>query len=301
VLLVGDNEQIPAFSGTAGSYVTDLNYVAVTADKIPDMLCGRFSAQNSADLIPQIEKTLEYEQYQMPDPSFLKNAVLVAGWDSSHAVEWGWPQINYATKYYFNKEHGFTGVNAFLTSGSGQNASTIVNLVSQGACFVNYTAHGSQTNWSDPSFTISNINALQNTGRYPLVIGNCCLTNSFQVATCFGEAWLRAKNKGAIGYIGGSSYTYWDEDLWFGNGYYVFDTNTTNGQAPEKSVTGAGMYDTGFGEYDAGLPIKLTNNASVMVAGNLAVQASTSTRKLYYWQVYHLFGDPSLPCYWNAK
>lgn len=291
VLLVGDNEQIPAFTGTEGSYVTDLNYVTVTPDKIPDMLCGRFSAQTSADLIPQIEKTLEYEQYRMPDPSFLKNVVLVAGWDSGHAVEWGWPQINYATKYYFNTAHGYANVNAFLTSGSGQNASTIVSLVSQGASFVNYTAHGSQTNWSDPSFTIANINSLQNTGRYPLVIGNCCLTNSFQVGTCFGEAWLRAKDKGAIGYIGGSSYTYWDEDLWWGNGYYTIAHPNPQGTAPTKEVTGK------HGAYNCVFERGYCSNAALMLAGNLAVEESTSPRKIYYWEVYHLMGDPGLMIY----
>jgi len=35
-----------------------------------------------------------------------------------------------------------------------------------------------------------------------------------------------------------------------------------------------------------------------MYAGNMAVMASSSSRKEYYWQVYHLFGDPSLPTYW---
>ncbi len=295
VLLVGDSAEIPPFSGTAGSYVTDLNYVAVTADKIPDMYCGRFSASSSNSslhLKPQINKTLEYEKYQFPDPSFLKNVVLVAGWDSSHAKEWGWPQINYATKYYFNQGNGYNNVLAVLTSGSQQQAANIVNAVSNGALFVNYTAHGSQTDWSDPNFTKGNIESLKNTSRYPLVVGNCCLTNSFQIDVCFGEAWLRADGKGAIGYIGGSSYTYWDEDLWWGNGYYPIAHPNSNGDAPTKEQTGIGAYEAGI-EKDA------FSNAAFMVAGNLAVQESTSPRKVYYWEVYHLMGDPSLMLYWS--
>lgn len=311
LLIVGDNEQIPGKS--VGQY-TDLYYsstmVGGDSDYLPDMLCGRFSATNEADLAAQVNKTIAYENKQFTDSgAFLKKYALVAGWDYSWSVKRGYPQIRYAYKYWFNEAHGLekpildvvAGRNVFLSAKSQDATSNIVSLISTGVGFFNYTAHGSQTDFSDPNFTQANIDALTNTNKYPLVVGNCCLTSSFQVSTCFGEKWLRAKDKGAIGYIGGSNYTYWDEDLWFGNGYYVFDTNTTNGNAPEKSVTGAGMYDTGFGEYDANLPIKLTNNASVMVAGNLAVQNSTSTRKLYYWQVYHLFGDPSLPCYWNGK
>ena len=293
VLLVGDLEQIPAFAGTAGSYVTDLYYVAVTADKIPDMYCGRLSAKTADQLIPQIQKTLEYEKYLMPDVSFLKRIVLVAGWDSSHAVEWGWPQVNYAAKYYFTAANGYDKVSLFLTSGSGQNVAKIVSLVSEGASFVNYTAHGSQTDWSDPNFTKANIESLQNKSSYPLVVGNCCLTNSFQIDVCFGEAWLRAKDKGAIGYIGGSSYTYWDEDLWWGNGYYQIAYPNAQGLPPAKEQTGDGAYDCAIAK-DA------FSNAAVMLSGNLAVEASTSSRKVYYWEVYHLLGDPSVMVYWGV-
>lgn len=291
ILFVGDYENIPAFSGTQGSYITDLYYGAVgTADILPDMLYGRFSSRTTDDVIAQVEKTLQYEEYRLPDPSFLKKTVLIAGWDYSHAVEWGYPQINYAIKYYFNQEHGYDGIHKFLTSGSHQNEQQIRELVSAGAGFVNYTAHGSETSWSDPTFTKSDIDRLMNTDRYPLVIGNCCLTNKFEVTTCFGEAWLRAKGKGAIGYIGGSSYTYWDEDLWWGDGFYPIAHPNPQGLAPDKSTTTDGAYDALFLNGYA-------TNAAMMVAGNLAVQASNSPRKVYYWEVYHLMGDPALMIY----
>lgn len=292
VLLVGDVAQVPAFAGTQGSYVTDLYYVAVTADKLPDMYCGRFSAQTVEQLLPQLQKTIEYETYAFSDPSFLKSAVLIAGWDSSHAVEWGHPQINYAVENYFNQNYGYDKVNVFLSKGSHQNEANIVKFVKEGAAYVNYTAHGSQTDWSDPGFTINNINSLNNTGKYPLVVGNCCLTNSIQVGTCFGEAWLRADKQGAIGYIGGSSYTYWDEDLWWGNGYYKIAHPNSQGLAPKKADTGKGAYD---GAFETGH----FSNGSFMMAGNIAVEESTSPRKVYYWEVYHLMGDPSLMVYWG--
>ena len=294
LLIVGDNEQVPAFKGKAGSHISDLYYATVTPnDTIPDILVGRFSAQTVDQLIPQIEKTLQYEKYEMPDPSFLKNTVLVAGWDSSHAVEWGWPQINYGAKYYFNAEHGMPNTRTFLSAGSGQNSSQIVSMVSTGCGFLNYTAHGSQTSWADPSFTLSNIDSLKNQGKYPLVVGNCCLTNSFQVANCFGEAWLRAKGKGAVGYIGGSNSTYWDEDLWWGNGFYPIVHPNPQGTPPEREQTKGGAYNGVFqGNYHS--------NAAMMLAGNLAVEQSNTSRRLYYWEVYHLMGDPALTTYWGV-
>jgi hypothetical protein len=84
-----------------------------------------------------------------------------------------------------------------------------------GIGYINYTAHGDVTNWSNPSFTISNVNSLQNTNKYCFTVGNCCLTNKFDTAVCFGEAWLRANIKGAVVYIGGTNLPYWDEDYYW--------------------------------------------------------------------------------------
>ncbi|MBF0407467.1 MAG: hypothetical protein HQM10_08935 [Candidatus Riflebacteria bacterium] len=288
VLFVGDHENIPAFKGQTGTHITDLYYAAVTAsDTLPDILTGRFSAQNAAQLIPQIEKTMEYEKAQFADPSFLDDVVLIAGWDSGWAKSHGWPHINYATKYYINQENGFKNVSTFLSAGSYQNQTAIVAAVAKGVSYVNYTAHGSSTSWADPSFTISNIEKLGNKGKYPFVVGNCCLTNKFEVATCFGEAWLRTKDAGAIGYVGGSNNTYWDEDFWWGVGVHAIVKPNEQGIPPAKESTGPGAFDVLFEGTG-------TTNAGFMTAGNLAVEASSSTRKKYYWEVYHLMGDPAL-------
>ena len=294
VLFVGDNEQIPAFQGTAGSHITDLPYVCVAGnDTIPDILTGRFSARKPEELKPQIDKTLYYEKAQFADASFLKNVVLVAGWDYSHAIEWGWPQIKYGLKYFFNAAHGLTGVTSFLSSTSNDHTRDIIDRVSAGCCFLNYTAHGSPESWADPGFEMNDIDGLQNDGKYPLVVGNCCLTNSFQVGECFGEHWLRVANKGAIGYIGGTNSTYWDEDLWWGNGNYPIQHPNAQGDCPTAEQCGQGAYKGMFdGAYNT--------NGGMVVCGNLAVQETTSPRKIYYWEVYSLMGDPSLRVFWGT-
>jgi len=288
VLFVGDHDKIPAFKGQSGSHITDLPYVAVTSgDFLPDILTGRFSALDASQLQPQIDKTIEYEKGNFADPSFLKDVVLIAGWDGNWARSHGWPHINYITKYYTNKENGFNKVSAFLSSGSQQNSAAIVEAVSQGVSYVNYTAHGSSTSLADPSFTLSDIAKLKNKGKYPFVIGNCCLTNKFEVPTCFGEAWLRAKDAGAIGYVGGSNSTYWDEDFWWGVGVHAIVKPNDQGIPPAKEQTGRGAVDSLF--EGAGV-----TNAGFMLVGNLAVEESSSSRKQYYWEIYHLMGDPSL-------
>lgn len=293
ILLVGDKDQIPAKSGSSAGQATDLYYGCVGADNIPDIYYGRFSANSVSELTPQIEKTLWYEKAQYEtdyDLSYLGKVVLAAGMDGNFGPTHGNGQINYGTEHYFNGEHGITS-DTYLYPQSGSNAANIVSHISDGRAFYNYTAHGSQTSFSDPSFTISDIEGLDNEYEYPFVIGNCCLTGSFQVGECFGEAWLRKEDKGAMGFIGGSESTYWDEDYWWGVGY---STASIDGNAQTYEATGIGAYDGLFHDHGETMDEWYTANAAVMFRGNLAVEASTSTRKLYYWETYHLFGDPSV-------
>ena len=291
VLFVGDNQQIPAYNGSTGGHVTDLNYAKLDGSDIyPEIYYARFSAQNTSQLQPQIDKTMMYEKFEMPDPSYLGEVVMIAGMDSYWAATHGNGQINYGTDYYFNDEHGIYSY-TYLYPQSGSNSGNIVNNVSEGVGYINYTAHGSSTSWSDPSFTISNINSLQNYGEYPLAVGNCCLTNKFEESTCFGEAWLRAEDKGAVGYIGGTNSTYWDEDFWWGVGAGTPNSN------PTYEATGPGVYDGLFHDYgDETFENWFVTATAMLYAGNMAVVEGGGSVN-YYWEIYALMGDPSLTAY----
>ncbi len=292
VLIVGDVAQVPAFSGSAGSHVSDLYYCEYTNDILPECFYGRFSATTLAQLQAQIDKTLEYEQYAFPDPSFLDEVVMVAGADNTHQLTWGNGQINYGTQYYFNAAHGLYSHTYLQPEPSGGNYSTNIRQnISDGVAYANYSAHCSASGWADPSFVISHISALTNSHRYPLMVGNCCSSVEFQT-TCFGEEILRAPLKGAIGYIGGSNSTYWDEDFWWGVGMEAISTN------PTYNSSHLGAYDRTFHDRSG-----ITTNdwfitqGQMPSAGNLAVTQSGSLLINYYWEIYHLMGDPSLMVY----
>ena len=293
ILFVGDVAQIPAWNGSTGGHITDLNYVRIEGgDYLPEIYYGRFSANNETELQPQIDKTLEYEKYEMPDPSFLGEVVMIAGMDTYHGSTWGNGQINYGTDNYFNAAHGILS-HTYLYPNSGSNSANIIQNVSDGVSYINYTAHGWDQGWADPSFTIADINSLQNESKYCLAVGNCCLTNKFEVQTCFGEAWLRAENKGAIGYIGGTNSTYWDEDYWWGVGAGTVTAN------PTYAGTGPGAYDGMF--HDHGEPFSewYTTSYAVIMAGNLAVVQGGGSSN-YYWEIYSIMGDPSLTTYFGV-
>jgi hypothetical protein len=294
LLIVGDVAQV--VSGTAstpGTHPTDLHYVRLQGtDYMPEMYFGRFSATTPAEVTNQVNKTLMHEMYTMPDDSYLAESVMIAGVDSYWAPTHANGAINYATQRYFNTAHGITS-HTYLYPASGSSATQIRTDVSNGAGYVNYTAHGDVTNWSDPSFTISHINALQNQNMYSFVVGNCCLTSKFDAAVCFAEAWLRAENKGGIIYIGGTNSTYWDEDYWWAVGA----KGSANGQAPAYDPTKLGVYDAIFHENNEAFADWAATAGAMTLMGNLAVVQGNSSRINYYWEIYSIMGDPSLTPY----
>lgn len=293
VLFVGDIAQIPAFAGNAGSHVTDLYYCEYTGDYLPEVYYGRFSATTVAELQPQIDKTLEYEKYLMPDPSYLDQCVMIAGQDPTNGPLYGDGQINYGTSTYFNTAHGLTS-HTYLFAVSGSSASQIISDVSNGVCMANYTAHGSSSGWADPSFSVSDVATLTNNHKFPLMVGNCCLTNKYDDPVCFGEALLRANGKGALGYIGGSNSSYWDEDYWWGCGYKTVVVN------PTYNASTLGAYDRTFHDHGEHFGEWYASQDQMIFAGNLAVEQSGSSSCEYYWEIYCLMGDPSLMIYYSV-
>lgn len=286
VLFVGDVEQMPTWQ--MNNDPSDRPYCAIDGDLMPDIYYGRFSATSTTQLQAILDKTLMYDQFAMPDPSYLGEVVMIAGMDGSFGAVWANGQINYGTTYYFNAAHGIYSYTHLYPASGGQDAQ-IVQEVSDGVAYINYTAHGSTTSWSDPTFTQSDVNGLQNFGEYCLAVGNCCLTSTYDIGECFAETWLRAPGKGAIGYIGGSNSTYWDEDYWWGVGY------TANIVAnPTFEQTEMGAYDGLFHDHGEAMEQWYVTNDAIIFCGNLAVTESGSSRITYYWNIYNLMGDPSL-------
>ena len=290
LVLVGDVAQVPNTTGSSTQKVTDLYYGSVDNDYFPDMFYSRMSAENTNQLTAIVNKILQYEQYTMPDPTYLNNVTLIAGWDSYWTARVGAPTINYATTYYYNTEHGFTEVHSHVNQSQYAGC---YNALSTGIGFVNYTAHGDNNMWYQPQFTNSNVNQLTNTNKYFLAMGNCCLSGNFGYSSmCFGEAMIRAENKAAYSYIGSCPNTYWYEDYYFGVGA----TNVFS-QTPTLTNSATGVYD--------GIWMDDTYNtvSSMTFLGNIAVcYASTggyqtSSNPTYYWQAYHVLGDGSIMPY----
>ncbi len=287
LLIVGDVKHIPL--SQASGQVTDLYYATYdgAGDYIPDLFYGRISVESPGQLEGVLEKILDYEQFRLPDPSFLGESVLIAGVDAAFAQRHGNGQLHYAGSYYLNEANG-NRAHTFFYPESDTSDRRILDLISGGVGFVNYTGHGLSDRWINPAFHQDDIAELQNLHRYPVMIGNGCETNVFHLDECFAEALLRAPGKGALAYIGCTNDSYWDEDYFWAVGVGPI------GSAPLHEESGPGYYDRTFHLFGEPYPLWTPSLGEMVAGGNLSVQQSTSPRKKFYWEIYQLAGDPSL-------
>ncbi len=297
--LIGDVVDIPAWNGTNGigggsdNHVTDLFYAEFTNDFLPELYYGRISVTDTSQLQNIIDKSLHTEKAINLPNDYQNNHLLVSGVDPSYASTYGNGAINYFTKYYSNTDQNINakyylyGSGSPIVSNNSQAKQSIINDFNTGVGVAYYTAHCSPKGWFNPKFQTADIASLTNKKMYPLMIGNCCQSVQFDLNS-FGEDIVRAKDKGAAVYIGASDESLWDEDYYWGVGV----TNIINAN-PTYEETGLGNWDAWFHLNSETIENQVSTVGQMLMIGNLAVQESNSTSKNYYWEIYHIIGDPT--------
>jgi gingipain R len=202
VLLVGDSAQIATPSASGGS--SDPTYSKLAgSDDYPDIMVGRFSAETSAQVDTQVQRTIEYEN--MPatlQTWFWRGTGIGSEYGVGDDNEYDYQHIaNIRTQLL---AHGYTQVDEFYGNQSPPPGTTqVTNALNNGRGIINYCGHGSTTSWSTTGFSNSNVAALQNDNMLPFIFSVACVNGQFAGYTCFAEAWLRSIHNGEpIGAIG---------------------------------------------------------------------------------------------------
>jgi len=215
VLLVGDVAQVA--SGSYAGGLSDPYYSTMTPDWYPDLMVGRFSAQNTAQVATQVERSIEYEQ--------MDHSIGAGGWNARAMGI----ASNQGPGHYgeFDNQHmdlirdqllayGFTLVDRIYDPSATR--AMIRNGLEDGRRMVNYCGHGSSTSWGTTGWNNGDINNLQNDNLLPFIDSVACVNGAFGMGTCFAEAWLRATNggepTGAVGAYMSSIDQYWDEPMY---------------------------------------------------------------------------------------
>ncbi|MBC7227429.1 MAG: DUF11 domain-containing protein [Thermoflexales bacterium] len=276
VLLVGDTDTIPTWTGPTIGTSTDLYYATMdatgTGDWHPDLGVGRFPVRSAAQATIMVNKYLAYAQLT-GEEAWLKRASFPASCDSSNY------DIAEGTHNYVISTHtlprGYTGTFPnnpqpggdklyCITYGAGY--TNLVNAFNQGRWAIIYSGHGSYTGW-EMSFDTNAVRNLTNYGMFPFVASHACLTGNFGQTEVFGETWVLQENKGALAYWGSSTYSYWGED----------------------DILERRAFDALFGANYPDVPL-----STMAHSGLAAVETSYPSSARYYWETYNILGDPSL-------
>ena len=194
VLFVGDIDQIPSprYSDGAGSNSpADPSYGFVAgSDYYPEIIIGRFSAENTSHVETMINRTIEYEMDPDPTADWYKKG-------SGFASDQG-PgddgEIDYEHLDNIRDDLlGFTYIEVdqiYDPTGTVEDGEVALN---EGRSIVNYTGHGSNGSWGNGCpMNQTDVNGLVNMGMYPFIWSVACVNGEFHIGTCFAETWLRA-------------------------------------------------------------------------------------------------------------
>jgi len=286
LLIIGDVSKVPYY-GTGN--ITDMYYGEFDGlgDYIPDMYIGRLPVTDTTQLKSVIQKIIQYEKFEFADTnSFYSRALITAGKDANYA-DYMNGHVNYAITNYLTTENKIDNFHFFYPE-SYTKKDSVMKLIKNGLSFLNYSGHGEAAGWLHLDIKVPDIINFGNQNMYPFVISNACRTAQFNDTSSFGNKMVVSPDKGAIGFIGCSNDSYWDEDF-----YWAIGTGVPS-STPEYSETGFGIYDRLFhthGELPSDWYVSM---GQVNYAGNLSVSSSLSPRKKYYWETYTLLGDPSI-------
>ena len=241
-------------------------FVQVSGDDIlPDMFIGRLPVQTASQVDDVVDKIVRYEQYP-PGDDWNRNVLLVADDDApvfeaiSEQIAGLLPPDYVATRVYAGDYP------------PGDPTVDIASAIDGGSIIVNYSGHGRVNGWglwdgTNDIFGLSDITALNNTHKLPLVVAANCLNGFFigaQTEVSAGEAFLRLEDRGAVA-------------VW---------ASTDEGYASDHQVLMGEFYESVFqdGEYVLG--------AATSAAKIAAYSQDTNCGGLV--QTFVLFGDPAL-------
>ena len=289
LLIIGDVNRVPYYGSGGSGNVTDMYYGEFdgNGDYIPEMFIGRLPVADTTELKTAITKIIQYEKFQFADTNkFYSRAIASAGYDADWASYMN-GQVKYAVTNYLTKANGINEFH-FYYPDSYTAKDSIIELINKGVSFINYTGHGEASGWLHVNIKTPDIPTFQNKNMYPFVISNACRTAQFNLASSFGNRMMLTAEKGAIGFIGCSNDSYWDEDYYWAVGPGPISAN------PTYEGKGLGAYDRMFHTHGESPSDWYFTMGQINYAGNLAVSASNSANKKYYWETYNLVGDPSV-------
>ncbi len=314
VLLVGDVQQVP--SNNISGDLTDLPYSCLEGgDSFADLFLGRLNVQTEEQCTVVVNKLLDFDRN--PEVADWYNHGLAAAlfqdsWSPyCEADRWFFETATHVMQY-LDQEIGMSMYSAYCTDASGcstyhfrsdsyphrfdwpdpvpqelidlitpasQATQNIIDAFNSGVSIVQHRDHGEPSGWSDPPFYVSDLGALENGNRTPVVFSiNCSSGDMDYGSDCFAEAILKKDGGGAVSVIAASETSYSGHNDLMVHGFYTcfwpdYDPEHTGNIYENAYQMGASL---NFGKY-----------YMFMYQGSGSYTPTTL-------RIFHLFGDPEL-------
>ncbi len=228
LVVVGDEDQVPVelLNNSGGQGYCDACYGYISGnDSYSEIFVGRFLVHTDDELTPFINKVLEYERTPNTDTDWFSVAMGIgsnegdgigddgqADWQHQNGLKEQLLDYTYTAVHerYDGSHSGASPSGGTTADATGSPAaSTLSAVINSGCSLINYTGHGAHDLIVTGSYTGTNINALNNNGKYPYFIIVGCCTGDYDdddaSGDTFGEKWIKSPNADVLtGGIGGA-------------------------------------------------------------------------------------------------
>jgi len=191
-------------------------------DYTPDVFIGRLPCVTLDEVSTCVQKIILYEAEKAWTQSWFNSLVCIGGdslpWDDE-AIDEG----EYVQQHVIEILQGFIPEKVWASTNQLTSSHNINDAINEGAGFVFFNGHGLHNMWATHphnsntwiprgSYTLADIDELENEDRLPIIISDACYHCQYDVhSDCFAWSFVRNPNGGAIAFIGGS-----DTDLAYG-------------------------------------------------------------------------------------
>ncbi len=212
VQLVGDWADIKCDVLGGGAPMDPQLGCVVGSDEVADITIGRISSNSPSDVTVQINKIINYEKNPEAGASWYSSAIGIAS--NQGPGDDGELDKDHIQVIWDDKLDPLT-YDAFSPIYDPTASSTMVTTaVNSGASIINYTGHGSPTSWGTTGFSNSNVSSLTNGDKLPWIVSVACNNGNFQdPGDCFGEAWVKKQDGGAVMFLGATISQPWQPPM----------------------------------------------------------------------------------------
>lgn len=285
VQLVGDFADLKSeLGGGANKPMDPMLGCVAGSDNFPELMIGRFSGNNPAQITVQVNKTIAYEKTPDMNTStngWYKRGLGIASGEGAGNGDDG--EVDYVHIGVI-KTNKLLPTTYSTVAEAYENASvTAASIpINEGLGVINYCGHGSDNAWSTTGYSSTNVNASTNGSKLPFIFSVACVNGSFSNTTdCFAESWLKKENGGAVATLMSTINQPWQPPMKGQD--YINDI-----------LTGGYNYSTGPGDgTNTTTSDARTTFGSVALNGNVLMLAEDPSA-LTTIQTWTTFGDASL-------